>query len=163
MTPRDFDALLTNLVTDEIQILASKGEDYTDNGEGKADEDRLFNFKEVGKRFGVSPLLVWGIYWTKHNNAIEKFVRTGAVASEPIEERIKDARNYLALGMALIEDLQNEYAQNEPVVHVGRTDDPEFREQNIQDAQNNQPKTAQENSGEETFRQKLFGKLSASS
>lgn len=108
MTPQDFDLLLGRLVNDEVDILSSKGHDYTDNGEGNEDEDRLFNFKEVGKRLGISPLLVWGIYWTKHNNAIEKFIRTGAVASEPIEERIKDARNYLALGAALIEDLRDE-------------------------------------------------------
>lgn len=108
MSPKDFNLLLGKFIDDEVNILASKGQDYTDNGEGNVDEDRLFNFKEVGKRFGISPLLVWGIYWTKHNNAIEKFIRTGTVASEPIEERIKDARNYLALGAALIEDLREE-------------------------------------------------------
>ena len=116
MSPKLFDEILSQLIEDEVAILASKGDDYTDNGEGNADEDRLWNFKEVAKRFGVSPLTVWGIYWTKHNNAIEKFVRTGQLASEPIEERIKDARNYLALGLALIkEDEFGElggYAQN---------------------------------------------------
>ena len=54
-------------------ILLSKGNDYTEGGErGDDSEDRLWNFKEVAKRFGLTPLQVWAVYWTKHNNAIEK-------------------------------------------------------------------------------------------
>ena len=103
MNAQEFSQFLDNLIDAEKKIMIDKGNDYTKANEG-AEEDRLYNFKDVAARTGLTPIQVWGIYFTKQINAIEKYIRTGKVASEPIEERFKDARNYLALGLALIQE-----------------------------------------------------------
>ena len=103
MNAQEFSQFLDNLIDAEKKIMVDKGNDYTKANEG-AEEDRLYNFKDVAARTGLTPIQVWGIYFTKQINAIEKYIRTGKVASEPIEERFKDARNYLALGLALIQE-----------------------------------------------------------
>lgn len=99
MTNEQFMTLLAEMVIEERNVLGAKGHDYT---QGNA--DRLLNFKRLAAAFGCSPLLVWAIYLEKHLDAIRTYVMTGGVTSEPIEGRITDARNYLALGRALIED-----------------------------------------------------------
>jgi len=98
MTNDGFYEFYDQLILEEKELLHKKGEDYTDG------HDRLSNFKEEGKRLNVSPIQTWAIYAWKHINALEKYVRDGRVASEPVRERVKDLRNYLALGLALIEE-----------------------------------------------------------
>lgn len=78
--------------------LARKGPDYC---HGK---DRLENFKETAREWGLDPVEVWGIYFGKHIAAIRKYVKDRKVSSEPIRSRFMDARNYLDLGLALIEE-----------------------------------------------------------
>ena len=82
----------------EHHLLVTKGNDYACN------EDRLSNFKQLAEFLGLSPLQVWAVYTFKHILAISQYVREGQVESEPIEERIADARNYLVLGLALIKE-----------------------------------------------------------
>ena len=80
--------------------MKGKGHDYT-----AGNDDRLINFKEVGKRAGVSPLQCWLVYFLKHVDSICTRVSTGKQESgEPIEGRIADIRNYALLGLALIKE-----------------------------------------------------------
>lgn len=73
------------------RILATKGHDYT-QGQG-----RLKNFYSNAQRLGAPARHVLGLYLFKHIDAIETWIRDGAVKSEPIEGRIHDAINYLLL------------------------------------------------------------------
>lgn len=85
------------------QLLDVKGNDYTTGG------DRLDNFKKVAEMVGVTPLQVWAVYSMKHIFALLKYVRSGAVQSEPIEGRFADARNYIDLGYGLhVERVQSQ-------------------------------------------------------
>lgn len=99
MTKQDFLKFREQLQKEEEEIIKGKGEDYT-----KSSEDQLANFKE-GSIFGLTPLQTAGIFTKKHVDAIYNYIKTdGKSESEPIRERIKDARNYLLFILALIED-----------------------------------------------------------
>jgi hypothetical protein len=88
------------------EVLQTKGQDYSG-------DDRLGNFRRLAERLGLTPLQIWAVYFTKHIDAIMTFARTGRVASEPIRGRFADARNYLDLGLAMIEEAQDA-AQSKP-------------------------------------------------
>jgi len=77
-------------------LLLKKGNDYTDQ------QDRLYNFREVAKLLGVSPMLVWSIYATKHFIAVLNYAKNGTLESEKIEMRLADLRNYVDLAYGLI-------------------------------------------------------------
>lgn len=80
-------------------ILKSKGKDYT-NG----NDDGLVNFKQIATQFKIKPDLALGIFMNKHYSAIQTYILTGQVESEPIQERITDMINYLVLLRCLIID-----------------------------------------------------------
>lgn len=104
MTKVKFKELLASLRVEEEGILFSKGEEYT-----LGDADQLANFKRVARRYNLDPLEVFGIFLEKHVDAIASYiVSRKTFSNETITGRIIDARNYLALGLALIHDLQGE-------------------------------------------------------
>lgn len=79
------------------KITASKGREYTLDS-----DDQLANFKRHAQALGVSPELIWAVYFNKHIDAINTFVRdthagVDRVRSEPITGRIDDAIVYLLL------------------------------------------------------------------
>ena len=85
---------------EEMKLMTTKGEEYC-----KGNEDRLNNFKSVGAEMGLDPMKVWAVYFKKHVDSIINYVKCGEVKSnESIESRFRDARNYLTLGLALIEE-----------------------------------------------------------
>lgn len=73
-------------------------------------EDRLANFKRAAEAVGVPPLTAWAIYFQKHVDAIMFYVKTGKEGPEGVEENLKDARNYVDLGLALVKEASWEYA-----------------------------------------------------
>jgi hypothetical protein len=79
-------------------ILRVKGNDYASG------DDRLANFKRLAARLGLSPIQVWAVYFVKPIDAILEYAKAGKVSSEPIRGRFAVARNYLDLGLALIEE-----------------------------------------------------------
>lgn len=93
---RDFSVLIERC----NELLTQKGHDYTQGAVG--DEGRLKNFYSGAERLGISPMQVLATYMYKHWSAIETYVAKGKVESEPIEERIADAVNYLLLLHKLI-------------------------------------------------------------
>lgn len=98
MTRDDFIALLENEHREIVAINRTKGHDYA------GEEDALSNFKRNAARLGMTPIQVWAIYFYKHLDAIETYVREGGVASEPIEGRIRDAILYLYLLRGLVSE-----------------------------------------------------------
>lgn len=79
-------------------LLGTKAADYAREG------DRLDNFKRVADTLGLTPLEVWAVYFQKHIIAIQKFVREDGLADESLESRFVDARNYIDLGWALVNE-----------------------------------------------------------
>jgi len=102
MTLQDFEQLVEDQCDHMLVVLDAKGKDY------RGDEDALANFKAVGFRNGLTPWKVWGVYFGKHIMAIERFVSIGQLESEPIEERITDAQNYLMLLLGLVREKKQE-------------------------------------------------------
>ena len=101
-------------------ISAQKGPEYAGSAAKYADADKdvLANFKRQGDRWGTSPLLPTGVYFGKHIDSIETFVREAtregidlkaqrdlAYKGEGILSRLDDARNYLDLMECLLVDL----------------------------------------------------------
>jgi len=100
MTFPEFDQLVETMFMEEAKIGDTKGKEYTQG-------DRLDNFKRLAKELNLTPEQVLWVYLKKHLDSIAAFIRNGCPASgisEPIEGRITDARVYLALLRALIEE-----------------------------------------------------------
>ena len=67
--------------------------------------DVLANFKNVGKRLGITPSEALGVYFLKHIDAITSLLRDpGIPQAEEIEGRFADAINYLKLAWALVNE-----------------------------------------------------------
>jgi hypothetical protein len=81
-----------------LDLNSTKGHDYA------GDEDALANFKRHAVELGVSPLVIWAVYASKHWDAVLTYIRDGAVKSEPVEGRISDLLLYLHLLAALVEE-----------------------------------------------------------
>ena len=79
--------------------------------EYSSDNDRLQNFREVAEFLGQRPAEVSLAYLLKHIQSITLAVRTGEYAwkwktdhGEGLKQRIADARNYLLLLAACLEE-----------------------------------------------------------
>lgn len=94
---------------EEIKLLRDKGRDYTDGN------DALENFKEAAKALGSDPWLIWAVYFRKHIRSIFSFIRNKKVYSEPIRGRFQDARNYLLLGLMLLEEEKSASSLDKPL------------------------------------------------
>jgi len=81
-----------------MPIMKSKGEAYS------GQEDKLGNFKRIAAKYKVSSFLVWSIYFGKHLDALDAWIRGEYKDSEFIEGRINDLINYLFLLHGLIVD-----------------------------------------------------------
>lgn len=96
MTYEDFDKLFDDLIAECRGMRDSKGPEYSGL------KDRLANFKEAAKDFGVSPLVICGIFKDKHDRAVKCYARGEYRGSEPIRGRIVDAIVYNVLMYGLI-------------------------------------------------------------
>lgn len=99
-------------------ISDSKGPEYAGSGAQYLDEnsDVLANFKRNAGRTGADVLTVWAVYFGKHLDSIETFIREWAAAEtdeerqalvsrgEGIISRFDDARNYLDLGECILHE-----------------------------------------------------------
>lgn len=105
MNSQDFNQLVDETVQATADLLVSKGSEYSN-------EDRLSNFKIVGKQLGLTPLQVAMVYMTKHFIALSTYTEKEAkgltqTLSEPIEGRIHDLINYCFLVKGLIQEEGN--------------------------------------------------------
>jgi hypothetical protein len=101
-------------------IADAKGSEYSGAGSTykETGADTLANFKLVGDRLGISPVLVLLTYWLKHVDSITTAVREAELYNsntdvgrsiryaqgEGIVSRLDDARNYLDLLECLLID-----------------------------------------------------------
>jgi len=106
MNQQEFEELLGAFKAHEEEILGHKGEEYA------TEEDRLKNFREIAQFLDVSMSEVALNYMLKHVQSIAQAVRSGSVewcwqdenGNEGLKQRIADARNYLPLLAACIEE-----------------------------------------------------------
>lgn len=95
--------IATNNFFDKCKhVLNSKGKDYTFNNEAFGE------LKDTAKDLGISPEKVLWVYAKKHYSAIKNYVHSGKLESEPIEMRIVDFANYMALLFALIQEKEED-------------------------------------------------------
>lgn len=81
-----------------MPILERKGKDYNPTGVA---------FDEIyaeAAALGLKPEQYMMVLASKHYGAIKTFCKTGNLASEPIQERLKDLANYCALMAVMLED-----------------------------------------------------------
>lgn len=116
MTPEQFENLRDDFMVQEARILDHKRSEYC------SDSDRLQNFREVAEFLGQRPAEVSLAYLLKHIQSIALAVRTGKYSrtwhtdhGEGLKQRIADARNYLLLLAACLEEESKEEAvENSP-------------------------------------------------
>ncbi len=96
------DADLDGLLEQCFKVFKVKGDDYT-----IGNADRLHNFRTNAEFVGLDMMQVWSVFFYKHLAAIFSYVKTaGKSQSEPIEERILDAINYLLLFYKMVKERQ---------------------------------------------------------
>ena len=110
MLEKDFVVLLGEMEQDERAIMDVKGMEYT---QGDAAKDRLANFYRLAAELDTDPKAILWVYLKKHLDSIVCYIKQGKEYSEEkIEGRIHDARNYLALLMALIKEQKASKQEN---------------------------------------------------
>ena len=98
MNSDQFSELSAKILSTALGIQTAKRPDYTIES-----LDVLQNFKAVGERLKISPLLVGRVYALKHEDAITRMaVSPLATLSEPPLGRICDRINYALLEAALL-------------------------------------------------------------
>jgi len=100
MTVKEFNEGRDKFIARMIEILDTKGPDYSNS------DDRLANFKRLAQLLGTTPLQIWAVYAMKHMDAIMTYAKSGKVASEEITGRFLDLANYAVLGAALVQEAQ---------------------------------------------------------
>lgn len=108
MTNQGFENLREEFLSKEAELLEWKGQEYGSN------YDRLLNFKEISKFVGLNEADVCLLYLLKHIQSITLAIKSGNYHSrwywkdergnEGLKQKIADARNYLLLLAACIED-----------------------------------------------------------
>jgi hypothetical protein len=93
----------------ESELLGIKKTEYA------SDTDRLINFKEASRMVGLTPEHYCLVLITKHYHAISRAVSSGKYGwcwnndlGEGLKQRIADARNYLLLLAAILEEEQHD-------------------------------------------------------
>lgn len=93
----EFEKYWETLCDAERSLLTSKGIEYS------GEENRFKNFDELSEELGTEPEFIAWVYFRKHIDSIKNYIKNinnegyTSKLSEPIEGRINDARNYLAL------------------------------------------------------------------
>jgi len=105
MTRLEFEELIQEYLREEMVLLTNNGKEYT-----REDPDVLKNFKRIGRDLKLPMEAVWAVYFQKHADAIMNYCSNGGKvhSDEPIRKRIQDARNYLMLLAARVEELERE-------------------------------------------------------
>jgi hypothetical protein len=90
--------IFEKMIESERELLTSKGVEYA------GEQDCLANFKDADI-IGLDPKQKLWVYLSKHMASIASYIRNGKeFSNEPIEGRIADARNYLALLYMLVQE-----------------------------------------------------------
>ena len=99
MILKEFDKLIKKeLLPKCFEIMDSKGIAYS------GQIDKLGNFKRLAKMTNTPIELIWFVYFVKHFDALNSYIKKEYTDSEPIEGRIVDLINYLFLLYGIIKE-----------------------------------------------------------
>jgi hypothetical protein len=97
MNTKEFRDYRKKFLTDALSLSDKKSDEYT-----ISNPDRLYNFKHVAERIGITPEQALMPYVLKHMDAICNDAKTGNIVSdETVEARAHDICNYMILYSAL--------------------------------------------------------------
>lgn len=118
MTNQKRHEIAVDLLSDVLEIMAKKGEAYSEGG--KEGGDVLSNFKKVGADLDVTKYIVWAVYFEKHRHAIVHAIKNNPYKpqerTEGMRGRVIDAISYLCiLYSMLVEDGLEVYEPKEQV------------------------------------------------
>jgi hypothetical protein len=93
MTYKEFNKFRDDFLHRASSLSDRKSEEYT-----ISNLDKLYNFKHVAERLGITPEQALMTYVLKHVDAICNDAKTGAIVSdESVESRAMDICNYMIL------------------------------------------------------------------
>ena len=93
-----FKFIETDLLPQCFDIMKTKGEAYSGL------EDKLGNFKRIAKTLNLPVEQVWYVYFAKHMDALQSYLRGEYKDSESIKGRIQDLINYLFLLAGILKE-----------------------------------------------------------
>jgi len=106
MDEKEFLKMMNEMEEEEHSILGTKGMEYT---QGDLRHDRLANFFRLGNELRIDPKIICWIYLKKHLDSIVCYIKEGKeFSSETIKGRVNDARNYLLILYAIIEQQKSD-------------------------------------------------------
>lgn len=100
MTHEDYAAHVETFIAEMVTTTKAKNADYS-----AGTDDAMHDYHASAIECDVTPMQAWFMLFMKHVRAVQRYVRTGAVASESIHGRFIDLANYAMLGDALVRDL----------------------------------------------------------
>lgn len=106
MKAEDYQKVRETLLASADKVSQNKRKEYTGN-----DKDVLKNFKRIANRLDITPLHVWSVYFNKHVDSVNTYIKDEGEVSESMESRFSDLLNYLFLGYALIKEKEEEEAR----------------------------------------------------
>lgn len=108
MNYKDFEELTRQSFETRMEIMNTKGKEYSGT------EDKFANFKRLATMQELPAESIWLTYFTKHMDSLTSFIRRRnkgegvmsieATLSEPIEGRIDDMQNYLDILRGMIQE-----------------------------------------------------------
>tara|TARA_R100000781_G_C4069446_1_gene123959 strand:+ start:797 stop:1120 length:324 start_codon:yes stop_codon:yes gene_type:complete len=99
MTAKEYKKLRDKFIAETLKLSDEKRIEYT---EGNHNDNILWNFENIGKELGLTPMQVLSVYLNKHISSLRNFFKDGKEYSEPIEGRVSDMINYLLLMVAML-------------------------------------------------------------
>ena len=110
MTTQELKEFRDDLFSEAMSVSDAKSIEYTISS-----DDRLYNFKHVAERLGITPPQALMVYVLKHTDAICNDAKTGKQFSdETLRSRVIDLINYSVLLLALNETHTNDN-RTEPI------------------------------------------------
>jgi len=111
MNAEEYKNMRERFLTETLQLSDSKRIEYT---EGNHKLNVLWNFENIGKTLGLTPMKVLSVYLQKHISSLFNYLKTEKEYAESIEGRIMDIINYLLLLVCMIRKYKRKGIQNDP-------------------------------------------------
>ena len=99
MRNEEFLALREKMTAERFAMCDRKSVGYTEGN-----DDRHYNFKQIGKQLDEPPLKVLATYMHKHMMSFNHYVKSGEQSGEGIAQTLMDIANYIDLAFAMIEE-----------------------------------------------------------
>jgi hypothetical protein len=111
MNAKQYQIMREEFLSETLKLSDNKRIEYT---EGNHKSNVLWNFENIAKTLGLSPMKVLSVYLLKHTSSIFNYFKDGKEYSESIEGRIMDIINYLLLLVCMIRTYKKKGIQNDP-------------------------------------------------